>query len=297
MHPMSMMRQIRKAFRMIFHHHNRNLVIAAVGDESQHRRWIEEAKFQNFDLALVSFGNIGCRGDALYYMQQEGYKWGLISDIFDHFSLDTYDRIWCPDDDIIVSSETISKMFDFFKNKNLNLAQPSLTIDSHYNYSITRNDPECMFRRTNVVELMCPLFSIDTFLELKHTFHQTKSMWGYEWVWPSMLEFKGTGIMDEFQVKQAKPSKEGHLYRKYEKEGVNPYREKKKTLADNDIKVPSCVVMEHHRKPLPRPNCCFNNGQKDVADPRLRPTRRSGHCSVASKHISARLLDPTRAVQ
>ena len=63
------------------HHLRRNLVIATVGDDSQHSSWLAQRYDRSFDVALVYYGKQTdrYRGESEYYVERRGFKFPLIS--------------------------------------------------------------------------------------------------------------------------------------------------------------------------------------------------------------------------
>lgn len=267
------------------------LVISAVGDSSLHKEWISSNK--NFDLALVYYGDQKekYKKDADYYLESKGYKWHLISEIYEKFEheFSKYDFIWCPDDDVSASPDTLNQMFSYCESKSLNLAQPSLSSDSFYDMPITLNKFNLEFRYTNVVEQMAPVFSLDVFKKLKSTFLETKSGWGLDWVWPKILEYKNCGIIDLVQVKHTREPKVGELYSKYKKEEVYPPAEKKKLLRRYGIPIAICTEISNIERPMQRV-CTLH----EVSKPKFKFShffRRDNGCSNACRKVGTRLLN------
>lgn len=271
---------------------SKNLVISAVGDSSIHEEWIAGGK-KDFDLALVYYGDQKGRykNDADYYLESKGYKWHLISDIYEKFerTFSKYSFIWCPDDDVSASPSTLKKMFKYCKDKNLNLAQPSLTADSFYGMPITLNKFHLEFRFTNVVEQMAPVFKGKVFKDLKKTFRETNSGWGLDWVWPKILDYEKCGIIDLVQVKHTKEGRVGELYTKYKQENIYPPAEKKKLLRRYQIPVAICTEISNIERP--RERVCALHEIPQVRNRFNHFFRRDKGCSNACRKVGTRLLN------
>ena len=267
---------------------NRNLIIAAVGDDSLHTYWIDNPKIQNFDLMLIYYGDTPGRyeKDALYYIEKTGYKYHLIHDaVAEHEEeIKEYDAIWCPDDDLLADTSELNKMFDIFIAYNLNVAQPSLTKDSFHSLSITMNDPKNVLRYTNVVEVMAPIFNQSTFQIVRRTFKETFSGWGFDWVWPKLVGYKRCGIIDAVRVKHTRPPRTGGLYKKYREDGVMPTHEKNYVLNRYSVEA---VCAELDRISATRQVTILPDNLGRLS----RPFRRDNKCSTACKVVGSRLMD------
>lgn len=203
----------------------KNLVIAVVGDNSHHKSWFNSKR--NYDICLIYYGKEKdkYKDDATYYFQQEGYKWQLIYQFIEQ--LPKYEYIWCPDDDIDINN--INELFEITKNYHLNLAQPSLTIGSSYKHKITLNKND-FIRYTNIVDLMCPIFSNYAFELLKPTFNENCSGNGHEFIWSKLLGYKNCGIIDKIQVSHFRPMRTGELHIKYKEDNIDLVKEKNEAL-------------------------------------------------------------------
>ncbi len=164
----------------------KNLIIAAVGDNSCHPEWL--AGEPNFDLCLIYYGNnlersAAYQQHATFFSRSKGQKYHLIKDFADANPdlLAQYEYIWMPDDDVSIEAEKINRLFQVAKEKQLWLCQPSMV--GYRSHPFTRPRLFSFLRFTNFVEVLAPLMSIDTLLLLKDTFQLNESAWGLEFVW------------------------------------------------------------------------------------------------------------------
>ncbi|WP_299804450.1 DUF707 domain-containing protein [uncultured Shewanella sp.] len=194
------------------------LVIARVGDNSLHPRWLENAA-PNFDLFLSYFGDKPnhYQAEATYYEQVKGGKWPIIHKLIENnwAFISQYDAVWLPDDDIMTDANTINKMFSLFDGFGLALAQPALTMDSYFSHSSLLRQPNSVLRYSNFVEVMVPVFSANALQALKGTFAQSPSGWGLDALWPHLIEnkdFKNIAVIDATAVIHTRPVG-GELYK------------------------------------------------------------------------------------
>ncbi len=185
----------------------RNLVLAAVGDDSLHARWRRGGT--TFDLFLVYYGDGPDRfsGDADYYLRMPGQKWHLV-----HYALserpeliDRYDAFWVPDDDLRIAGSDVDALFAVFHEHELQLAQPAVALGRHVSHPICAERPGLLLRRTRFVEIQAPIFSRDALRRLLPSFVASRSGWGLDLAWPGLLDFEGMGIIDAYPVAHTRP--------------------------------------------------------------------------------------------
>lgn len=165
-----------------------------------------------FDVAHIAFDAIPEDFNpslSKMFFHKKGFKHHILYDIFTKDwseVLDEYEYIWLPDYDIeFTDIESIHHLFQEAKKHNTNICQPSLSHDSYYSFGLVLNKKGHTFRRTNYVEVMCPLFRTDVLKNLLWTLKLTYSGWAQDAVWAKELNYEGLGIMDSVIVKHRKP--------------------------------------------------------------------------------------------
>jgi hypothetical protein len=217
----------------------RNLVILRAGDGSLHPQWEVFEKQREFDFWVDYYGNVhGKYQDTCdRYRQSGGTKYPqLYSFIRKNFdTVQKYDAVWLPDDDISCDTVSINNLFALFHQYHLDLAQPSLSVDSYFGYSITVNKPEYVLRYTNWVEGLVPIFSREALMKCLETFSESQSGWGLCWVWPKLLGYPQDkiAIIDGVNVRHARAVGKGDLYRNLK---ISPSNEKQKIMEKYQIK-------------------------------------------------------------
>ncbi len=217
------------------------LIICRAGDSSLHKNWLSKSKNDNFDLVISYYGERGNLyiDDCIYYEKQKSTKfpslYKLISNNIN--SILKYDIIWIADDDLLISSENINKMFNIFYSKNLWLAQPSLTRNSYYSYPITLQNQGLLLRYTNFVEEMAPIFSRDALLRCLHSFSESHSGWGLDFVWPKILGYptQKIAIIDAVSVHHTRPVGSGPQYKLFR---MDPWTEATMITQKYDVPLP-----------------------------------------------------------
>jgi hypothetical protein len=66
---------------------------------------------------------------------------------------------------------------------------------------------------------MCPIFSRTAFAACLHTFKESKTGYGLDFVWPRLLDFKDIGIIDSVPVRHLRPVQS---HKKLKRAGINP---------------------------------------------------------------------------
>lgn len=167
------------------------LVVVRAGDRSLHPQWLG-GQGRNWDLIVSAYGSRPERYvdqyDGLH--QFKGSKWEGLH----HFAqsqaalIARYRSVWFPDDDLLVTGEQINNFFAVSDQLGWAITQPALTPYSHVSWAITRQDPSCMARETNFVEIMAPCFRADALPRFLPTFGESVSGWGLEWIWSQMAQ-------------------------------------------------------------------------------------------------------------
>ena len=200
--------------------HSRNLVVLRAGDASLHPEWLSGPS-RDFDLFLSYYGTVPGRyeRDADFYERRPGPKWSCVAELLaaNAWLLEEYQAIWFPDDDLSVDTDMINRMFAFFHAHQLCLAQPALTRNSYYTWSTLLQDERSYLRFTGFVEVMAPIFSQAALAACRHTFGESRSGWGLDWVWPTLCRSAGLdriAVIDATPVHHTRPVG-GELYRNH----------------------------------------------------------------------------------
>jgi hypothetical protein len=193
----------------------KNLIISPTGNNSLVKEWMKGDN--NFDIVLLCYENINdnkfFQNLTPHVFYGKGEKWHLIKS-FAQENMDfiqQYQYIWCPDDDVSISTSKINELFLLAQSYDLWLCQPSMI--GYISHEITKPIKNNILRYTNFVEILAPLFNINSFIKLKDTFNLIYSGWGYDWLWPYLLgEPKDkVAIIDNIIMEHTKPVGENYL--------------------------------------------------------------------------------------
>ena len=145
--------------------------------------------------------------------------------------LDHYRYIFFVDDDVEFLF-SVDEFIAFCKNTNAVIAQASLTYDSYFTFSTTRHHPGLIFRTTNYVETMCPLFRVDHLKKVIGVFDKSISSYGLDIYWSvAMEQGQFALITDCFQMRHTRPiSDDGSFYKYLDSIGVNRWEDLKNMM-------------------------------------------------------------------
>lgn len=168
----------------------KNLIITPTGKNSLSKEWLQGES--NFDIVLLFYEDDEQLAKEYtqytnYIFIGKGEKYHLIkSFIEDNIDfVSQYEYIWLPDDDISISTESINYFFKLSNQYKLWISQPAMT--GYISHQITFPIHGNLLRYTNFVEVLAPLFSLETLLKLYHTFDENYSSHGYDFLWPHIL--------------------------------------------------------------------------------------------------------------
>ena len=220
------------------------LVVARVGDSSQHFAWVCGDPSRNWDLLVNYYGKRDDfeAGSAEYFSRRGISKFPGASEIYAAapFLLVSYDATIFIDDDIEVAAGDLSRLFERFVAHRLQLGQPALSANSHFSHDVTIVNPTTIVRYTDFVEVMMPIFRREALGKCLPTFATSVSGWGLDWAWPSRIGFadRQTGIIDEVVLRHVKPvdPENGPFYRYLRSLGINPWTEMAGLLAKHGLR-------------------------------------------------------------
>jgi hypothetical protein len=213
-----------------------NLIISTVGDESLHHEWIKNDP--NFDLVLLYYGDNSevvneYAKQTPYVYAAKGEKYHLIKSLIllSPEFISNYIHIWIPDDDVSISTENINKLFNIANQYQLSISQPAM--EGYISHEITKPIPNSLLRYTNFVEVLAPLFNKKTLFKVYDTFNLNYSAWGYDYLWPHLLNYPQNkiAIIDDITMTHTKPV--GQNYSRFPK---NPWDEMNELLLLYNIK-------------------------------------------------------------
>lgn len=188
--------------------YKKNAVFVPVGKDSLHRQLLKGDA--DFDLHLLIYDgsyNKFCN-DSDFVACDAGYKMDMTYRyLHRHPELfEKYEYFFLLDDDIVISTEDVNRLFSMMREYQLKIAQPSLVM-SYYTYKHTAFHPFYILRYTNFVEMMMPCFSRDALKAVLPTFEQKIRWCGIEMHWPVLIgsNHNDIAIVDAVSAKHTRP--------------------------------------------------------------------------------------------
>lgn len=187
-----------------------NLIISPIGDESFHHEWVKGET--NFDLVLIYYGDDEFIAESntkytSHVYTAKGSKYHLIKSFIESNIefISNYAYIWIPDDDVSISTENINRLFSVADQYQLSICQPAM--DGYVSHEITKPISNSFLRYTNFVEVLAPLFSLESLLKVYKTFNLNYSSWGYDYLWPHLLDYPQNkiAIIDDIIMTHTRP--------------------------------------------------------------------------------------------
>jgi len=144
---------------------NRFLLISRVGPKSIHRHWLAPHGSRRFDLLLSSYDPAmkAPEGDGILFEFRPGRKVAGYGEVLRAHGamLKDYDYVALFDDDLLIDAEGISRLFEIAAAHDLKIAQPALTLGSHFTYGALLQHRGFLLRYVTYIEMMCPIFRTD----------------------------------------------------------------------------------------------------------------------------------------
>lgn len=204
------------------------LVLIRCGDEHE---LIDDGVERVFDIAISAYASPSQKTcDECEYLISGGInKYKTAYQFIDQAILSHYDGFIFLDDDLKISYSEMNGFLECCFSNAFELAQPSLSHDSHISHKHLLHKPDSGWRQVDMVEVMCPYFSRSFLRRSLKTFNLSYSTWGLDYVWPKLLHERPV-VIDRFIINHTKPIADdtGPFYRYMMSIGASPRRELKK---------------------------------------------------------------------
>ena len=167
------------------------LVFVRAGKDSWHQRLLRENPDRNWDCCVNWYVEPKDETEADFYCtapQTINKLQGFLEfrkQFVEHWP---YRYVLLLDDDIYLRPGDLNHFFSICSYYQTYLSQPAQRWFTHTTLNSLVRNPTCILRRVSFVEGMAPCFSAAALEELIHTFDWTKSIWGTDWAWGSLLQ-------------------------------------------------------------------------------------------------------------
>ena len=135
----------------------KNLVYSSVGDNNPKiSKWLYGNK--DFDVLIIYYGKHKNKylNDSDYYFERSGSKWQNIYFIYQTHQnlLNRYNNILLLDDDIMLNTNQINKLFKIRKKYGLSILAPAFRSTSKISHPITKVNPKYFLRYTKLHQIV-----------------------------------------------------------------------------------------------------------------------------------------------
>ncbi len=200
------------------HPPRRYLVFSSVGDSSDFvAHWVGQPQQQSYDIWICYYG-VNVSQYSVYSAfadrieRREGSKFQNFYYIYKKYDsiVLQYERFFVVDDDIIISSSDIDRLFSISHSFDLWISQPSFSKKSKTSHYITTHHKSTFLRYTNFVEINTPVFSRAALKKCMDVYDDSLIGWGIDYlcIWMNGKEEKSRyAIIDAVQCENPKESK------------------------------------------------------------------------------------------
>jgi hypothetical protein len=161
----------------------KHLVFTSAGDRSNLIGWLSGRR--NFDLWVTYYGNQSgqFKESADFYNYRRGGKFPNLHHLYQTWPdiLGHYEAIMVMDDDIIIDTAAISRLFELREQFDLWLLQPAFDPKGKISHAITKVKPGVLLRYVNFVEVTCPLFKKEKLDGFMKVYDPALISWGVDW--------------------------------------------------------------------------------------------------------------------
>lgn len=214
----------------------RYAVYLQCGSGSIHSRWLPDSA-QSWDLIVNHYdptfvGRIPCQVEFQQTGELPGTKFTSFHTLLQRWPeiVDGYDYVLLLDDDIAFEAADVAALFALAADEGLELAQASLSRDSHACHGIFRTREGGRLRYVNGVEIMMPMISRAALTETRNVFGETVSGWGLDVALAKMVKERLNGraaVADSIVARHTKriDLKDGAFYRMLAQANIFPLLE------------------------------------------------------------------------
>lgn len=176
--------------------HPRALLISRIGPRSLHSRWLGELGLgvpdapRGFDVLLSAYDPAvtATEGEGIMFEVRPGSKvagyGGLLRE--HRALLARYDYVALFDDDLLIESTDLTRLFTIVREHKLKIAQPALTPESYFTYAALLRHPGFVLRYMSYIEMMCPIFRADVLERLIPLFELGHES-GIDIIWSNLV--------------------------------------------------------------------------------------------------------------
>jgi len=191
----------------------KNLVFTSAGDRTDFDNlWLDVER--EYDVWVVYYGSNEktyerYKSKVDYIEKRVGSKFQNFEHIYKTKNLSKYERFFIVDDDIIISTQDINKLFIMSQAHDFWICGPSFDEKSRISHRITKHNPGVLFRYTNYIEVNTPLLTKKALNNLMKMYDSSLIGWGIDhlYIWANGWDEKERfAIIDDVQCTNPKES-------------------------------------------------------------------------------------------
>lgn len=175
------------------------------------RKIIEKFGHETFDYLIFAYDETSFDEDVFKkcrIIREKGLKWYFAKKYLTTQFCAPYDYLFFWDDDIDVDGFSVDDFLSVMRRNALQMAQPSLSMDSYYSLEITLTHEHSVGRLTDYVENMVPVFTAEAWTTYWNMLEDGDYYWGwgYTLLGYSICGYKAIGIVDRQSVIHTRPA-------------------------------------------------------------------------------------------
>ena len=174
---------------------NRFCVFTSAGDRHSVDHWLSPQPRGEWDLITAYYGSddrefTRLAAHSAHAFRSKGSKFQNLKRALasEPALLERYDFVWVVDDDLIMSSDEISKMFLIAEQFGFWVCQPAFADSGKISHQITRQQTKDCIRIVNFVEVTCPLFQRDKLEAFMRVYDGSLTGWGIDFWFANILD-------------------------------------------------------------------------------------------------------------
>ena len=223
---------------------SRNLILLRAGDASLHGTWLGDSIAQRqWDMHISYFGSKGgpqpCDEAISVSHDFQKNKWpGLAAALeSNQFSLDDYDYVALPDDDLISTVDDWNRAFQIAREYDLGACQLSLDQASFVGFLWTVKRPFLKLRYTSTIEFMAPVVRTDVLRKIIPYLTAENNVWAMDHIVTHLLGDvpRSMAVLDAATVLHTRAFFTGPLYDHVREAGLTPEQARSAFLEEHGI--------------------------------------------------------------
>jgi len=154
------------------------LIFTSAGDSANIKQWFVSER-KNYDIWVTNYSSTSLLNKEFsdHYNERKGSKFQNLKHIFEteRELLSHYKAIMVLDDDIIISPQSLSRLFTTLVEFDLWMLHPAFSKFGRISHQITARQLSTKLRYTNYIEVGCPIFRTDKLFDFLSVYESSMS--------------------------------------------------------------------------------------------------------------------------